>query len=150
MKKLRYLVFLCLLLPLGLLAQNWETNIDTALTKATNEDKHIILVFSGMDWCVPCVKMERNIWQKPEFQTYANENLIMLKADFPKKRKGEQNTSQIEHNEKLKDLYNTKGLFPYIVLMNKEGESIGHTMYKNIEVSKYIGLINQIISDSKN
>ncbi len=149
MKKLTYLLILSIFLPIGLFAQNWEMNIDTALSKAMKEDKHVVLVFSGLDWCVPCVKMDRNMWQSEIFKKYANSNFVLLKADFPKNRRGSQETAQIEHNEQLKIKYNPKGLFPLIVLLDKNGEAIGHTLYKNIPAQEYIDMLNEIIATAK-
>ncbi len=145
MKKLIYLFLLSLFLPFGLLAQNWETNIDTALAKASEENKEIVLVFSGLDWCVPCVKMDRNIWQTEAFKTYASENWILLKADFPKGRRDLKKSAQMNHNQNLKTKYNPKGLFPKVVLLDKNGMELGHTLYKNIAPSQYIELLNKMI-----
>jgi thiol-disulfide isomerase/thioredoxin len=53
-------------------------------TQAAAENKNILLVFSGSDWCAPCIKLDKTIWQS-EFKT----NLLKmgdLQADFPKKK----------------------------------------------------------------
>ena len=34
----------------------------------TIEDKNIIIVFSGSDWCAPCIKLDKNIWQSDAFK----------------------------------------------------------------------------------
>ena len=34
--------------------QEWQTDFTKAKEKATAEDKPIILVFQGSDWCAPC------------------------------------------------------------------------------------------------
>ena len=34
-------------------SQNWNTNFDEAKIKAEKENKNILLVFSGSDWCGP-------------------------------------------------------------------------------------------------
>jgi hypothetical protein len=44
-------------------------------------------VFSGSDWCAPCIKLDKSIWQSTEFKEYAASNLILERADFPKKNK---------------------------------------------------------------
>ena len=68
-------------------AQNWLTNFEEAKNISNKENKHIILVFQGSDWCAPCIKLDKEIWSTPEFITYANEHFIMVKADFPRKSK---------------------------------------------------------------
>ncbi len=149
MKKFINLLFIFFLVSASSNAQNWETNIDTALNKANTENKEIVLVFSGLDWCVPCVKMERNIWQSNEFISFATENLILLKADFPKNSNSKKNESQNIHNNMLKDKYNPKGLFPMVVLLDINGEEIGHTLYKNVKPNKYIEILNKIITEKE-
>ena len=39
-------------------AQNWQTTFDNAKTVAEKENKNILLVFSGSDWCGPCMKLD--------------------------------------------------------------------------------------------
>ena len=84
MKKSILIAFL-FLSSLGF-AQNWSTNIEEAKAKATAENKTIVLVFSGSDWCAPCIKLDKNVWQSEEFKTFAAENLVLVRADFPKKK----------------------------------------------------------------
>jgi thiol-disulfide isomerase/thioredoxin len=32
------------------------------------KSKPIVLVFSGSDWCAPCIKLDKSIWQSTEFK----------------------------------------------------------------------------------
>lgn len=85
MKKI--ITFVVLLVSSILTAQDWQTNFEEAKSKATKESKNIILVFSGSDWCAPCIKLEKTIWQSDVFAKESAENWVLLKADFPKKKK---------------------------------------------------------------
>ena len=49
-------------------SQNWKTNFEEAKTQAMNENKNILLVFSGSDWCAPCIKLDKTVWQSEEFK----------------------------------------------------------------------------------
>lgn len=42
-------------------SQDWNYNFDEAKKSAAEQDKNIIIVFSGSDWCAPCIKLDRNI-----------------------------------------------------------------------------------------
>ena len=33
-----------------------------SITKAQKQNKKIILVFQGSDWCGPCIKLSKEIW----------------------------------------------------------------------------------------
>ena len=84
MKKL-ILTFI-ILISVSSFAQDWNTDFEAAKTIAENESKNIILVFSGSDWCAPCIKLDRTIWQSEEFKKASKENWVLVKADFPKKK----------------------------------------------------------------
>ena len=44
------------------------------------------MVFSGSDWCAPCIKLDKAVWQSEEFKKEAETNWVIYKADFPKKK----------------------------------------------------------------
>ena len=119
-------------------AQNWETNWEDASAKAKQNNHNIILVFSGSDWCGPCIKLDKDIWQAEEFQTFANKHWVLLRADFPRKKKNELPQTQVAENARLAERYNENGYFPLVVVLNPEGKVLGKTGYKNISVREYI------------
>ncbi|MCX6229030.1 MAG: thioredoxin family protein [Bacteroidia bacterium] len=125
-------------------AQNWETNIEKAKTRAAQENKNIILVFSGSDWCIPCMRLEKNIWESADFISYSKEHFVMLRADFPKKKANALSKDQQAHNDKLAETYNKDGLFPYVVILDKNGKIKGSTGYKNNTPAEYIALLHSI------
>ena len=52
-------------------AQEWQTNFEEAKKIATEQDKNVVIVFSGSDWCAPCIKLDKNIWQSEAFKKEA-------------------------------------------------------------------------------
>ena len=68
-------------------SQEWQTSFDAAIRLSQQEDKPIVLVFSGSDWCAPCIRLKRNILESEEFKSYAAENYVLYNADFPRKKK---------------------------------------------------------------
>jgi len=140
-KKIIFNVFLfCTLFSVN--AQDWQTDIDTAQKIASEKNKRIVLVFQGSDWCAPCIKLEKEIWDSEDFKEYAKENYVLLKADFPRKKKNKLSDIQQEKNNKLAEKFNPKGFFPRVVVLNKNAEIIGSTGYKKITPSEYIKLLN--------
>lgn len=140
----RLIIFLSILLipAISLYSQNWLTDFEKAKEQASADDKPIILVFSGSDWCVPCMKLEREIWEKETFIDYADSNYVMLRADFPKRKKNRLPEAQQKHNEMLAEKYNSTGAFPLVVVLDAEGNVLGRTGYKSIEPEAYIELLN--------
>lgn len=101
----------------------WLNDYDKALQQARTQNKMILLVFSGSDWCKPCIRLEQQVLSTDVFREYATENLILLKADFPRKRKNRLTKTQQQHNDQLAEKYNSAGAFPYAVLLDSEGEA---------------------------
>ena len=63
----------------------WYTSLDAALKEAAKTNRQILLVVSGSDWCPPCMQLERKILSHKDFLKIASENLVLLKADFPRR-----------------------------------------------------------------
>ncbi|WP_080056223.1 thioredoxin family protein [Spirosoma aerolatum] len=101
---------------------NWQLNFDQAKTEATQTHKLILLNFSGSDWCGPCIKLKKTIFESDEFNQFATDNLILVRADFPRLSKNQLDAKQTAHNEALAEKYNRQGKFPLTVLLNAEGK----------------------------
>jgi thioredoxin-related protein len=135
------LLMISLALSLSTYAQNWVYDFNEAKILAEQENKQILLVFSGSDWCAPCIKLDRQIWQTKVFKNHAKENLVLLKADFPKRKKNQLPKIQQDKNKALAETYNTKGYFPFVVLLDANGKVINQLGYKNLTPTKYIEAI---------
>ena len=142
--KMKKILITSVLLTLSTLiwAQKWETNLDVAKTKAEQDGKNIILNFSGSDWCIPCMKLEKEIWESYEFVAYSKAHYVLLRADFPKKKINALVKEQQAQNDKLAEIYNKQGLFPLVVVLDKKGKVLGTTGYKNIAPKEYIALLH--------
>ena len=108
-------------LMIGSLASEWLTNFDAAKDKATKEHKYILLNFSGSDWCAPCIKMKKEVFESEAFLTRADAQLVLVRADFPRSKKNQLSTEQIKHNEALAEKYNPDGKFPFTLLLDANG-----------------------------
>jgi thioredoxin-related protein len=124
-------------------AQSWETDFNTAKSIALKQGKQILLVFSGSDWCAPCMKLDKNVWKAEVFKKHAQDNLVLLKADFPSRKKNQLSQEQQDKNNALAQKYNPKGYFPFVVLLSAEGEVLNQLGYKAIEPQAYIDEINK-------
>jgi len=141
MKKIIILALLSIT-STSIFSQNWQTNFERAKEKSAKENKNIIMVFSGSDWCAPCIKLEKNIFETDEFIAYANKHWILVKLDFPKKKANKLSNEQQEYNNSLAEVYNQEGYFPLVVVLNDQGDIIGKTGYKKLDPNKYIELLN--------
>ena len=107
-----------------LISTGWETDIESAKHKAREEHKFILLNFSGSDWCGPCIRMHKDIFETDDFKKYADDNLVLVNADFPRLKKNQLSKDQQKKNDALADKYNSKGIFPLTLLLAADGTVI--------------------------
>jgi thioredoxin-related protein len=109
----------------GILAPTpWLNNLNKAEQLAKNEHKLILLNFSGSDWCIPCMKLKADIFNSDAFQDYAKDNLILVNADFPRKKKNQLSSEQQKENDALAAKYNPQGRFPFTILLDSNGNKL--------------------------
>lgn len=126
-------------------AQEWQTDLSSAKKVAKSKDFPIVLVFQGSDWCAPCIKLDREVWSTDEFKTYAKNHYVMLQADFPRRKNNALSLEQTDKNKALAEKYNRNGIFPFVVVMNSDGEVYGETSYKKLTPKEYINEMNSFI-----
>ena len=141
MKKI-FLIALIFVTSINSYAQEWQTDINVAKEIASKESKPIILVFQGSDWCAPCIKLEREIWSTDTFKKYAKEHYVMLKADFPRRKKNALSETQTKSNALLAEKYNKQGFFPFVVVLDCNGKVLGESSYKKTTPENYIQELN--------
>ena len=124
--------------------QEWNINLENAESKAKSEHKNILLVFSGSDWCAPCIKLDKNIWQTDIFKQTAIENWILVKADFPKSRKNALPKEIEQQNAILAEKYNPEGFFPLVVILDADGKVLGKTGFENISAEAYTSKLKSL------
>lgn len=142
MKKIIFII--SFLVPITMFSQNWKSNFEEAKAEAMKQEKNILLVFSGSDWCAPCIKLDKNIWQSEEFKKYSDQNYILYKADFPKKKANQLSDTLKNQNNELAEKYNQNGNYPLVVLLDKNGKVLGMTGYKNVSPNDYLEILKSL------
>jgi thioredoxin-related protein len=101
---------------------SWHYDLDEAKQIAKKEHRYILLNFSGSDWCGPCIRMRNEIFDNDVFKKMADTDLVLVNADFPRKKKDQLTPQQQEINNKMADQYNSQGKFPYTLLLDANGK----------------------------
>lgn len=144
MKKF-FLIASCLFFA-TLQAQEWNENFDDALKLAKQDDKPIVLVFSGSDWCAPCIRLKKNILDSEEFKTYAASHYVLYNADFPRKKNNQLSSEKTSANKSLAEKFNPKGHFPLVVVMDKKQTVLGTAGFSpKSSPEEYIALLNGFV-----
>jgi thioredoxin-related protein len=104
-----------------LLTTEWKTDFEKAKEQAAAEKKLILLNFSGSDWCGPCIRLKKEVFESQGFSDVADSRLILVRADFPRQKKNKLPEDQTRHNERLAEQYNANGKFPLTLLLSSDG-----------------------------
>ncbi|MEI3789329.1 MULTISPECIES: thioredoxin family protein [unclassified Chryseobacterium] len=116
-------IFSALLLAVFAVGIHAQNRFESAKKHAAENKELILLNFSGSDWCIPCIKLHKNIIETEDFKKLETENVIVyINADFPRNKKNQLSPELKKENNSLADKYNSKGLFPYTLLLNSEGK----------------------------
>tara|TARA_B100001248_G_C27260279_1_gene398108 strand:- start:152 stop:643 length:492 start_codon:yes stop_codon:yes gene_type:complete len=125
----------------------WMTQLSEARAMAKNEGKPILMDFTGSNWCGWCVKLKKEVFTKPSFLGFANDNLILMTVDFP--RGVHQEEWLVDQNNKLLDQYGVNS-FPTIILTDYNGNLLGRTGYKSGGSENYVEHLKGLLSNSDN
>ena len=125
----------------------WDTDFEKAKATAKEQNKHILIDFSGSDWCGWCIKLDKEVFQEQVFKDYAKEDLVLMLADFPSD-KSKQSAEVIKQNEKLSKEFGVRG-FPTVFVLGPDGSIVGKTGYQAGGPEAYVTHIKKIISDGK-
>ena len=128
-------------------SEGWETDFEKAKAKAKAENKHILIDFSGSDWCGWCVKLDKEVFSQPAFKAYAKDNLVLVLADFPQDKSGQSEALQ-KQNAKLSKEYGVRS-FPMVFILNPEGKAVDKTGYQAGGPEPYVEYIKKVIAAAK-
>ena len=104
MRNIRYIFYYLLLLL-----------ANTTLVSAQQDSIPKLIIFTGSDWCVNCMYLEKNVLQDSAFLSFTSQNTPLLIADFPQHRSLA--AEEESRNTTLAERYNREGVFPKIVLL---------------------------------
>jgi thioredoxin-related protein len=128
-----------------LFGQDWEANFDAAQSKALQENKLLVVVFSGSDWCAPCIKLDREVWQTATFIKVAKQHYVLYRADFPRKKKHQLSEELQKKNSALAAKYNPKGHFPLVLVLGNDASVLGSMGYEKGGAQKYIDYLDAFL-----
>lgn len=149
MQKQRNILLITFLLmlttsPLVLTAQ-WYENKNEALTRADQKQVPVLLVFSGSDWCRPCIRFKNEVLNDTDFLQFAGDRLVLLNADFPQRK--QQAEELIRQNEQLAEQFNPQGFFPHIVLLNPDGSHRNDIPYTKQNTAEFIKQLKVLLPE---
>lgn len=115
--------------------EGWTASIPEAISRAEREDKMIMLDFTGSDWCGWCHKLEDEVWNTSEFESWADDNLIKVFLDFPQGIN--LSSDQINQNRLMQQYFGVRG-YPTIFLLDSDLTPLLKTGYREGGANEYI------------
>ncbi|MEM6299802.1 MAG: thioredoxin family protein [Bacteroidota bacterium] len=126
MKNLPLLFILCLFYHASSAQHdlNMLTDWEEAKAAAQTEDKPILVILTGSNWCKPCMKMEREVFGDQEFQRWSKEHLVLFLIDVRTVNGSIQAESEEWKNyNTFKERYKAQTL-PALILTDGNGKKI--------------------------
>ncbi|MBN1867755.1 thioredoxin family protein [Candidatus Sumerlaeota bacterium] len=105
----------------------WHMDFEKARSSAVEQDRPILALFDGSDWCPWCKKLRGEVFVTPDFASYAANRLVLFEADFPIHKTLPE--SEVKQNNALVEEYSVEG-FPTVLILDKEGEVLARTGYR--------------------
>lgn len=99
----------------------WTEDWDKAQKESKETGLPILLFMTGSDWCGYCTRLKAGVFEQSAFKRFANKNLILMTADFPR---GSQKKSVQKQNAKLKAEYPFGG-YPTVFLLDSKLNELG-------------------------
>ena len=98
---------------------DWQTDYKTVLKQAKKDKKNVLVYFTGSDWCPPCIKLKKDLFETEAFKELSSE-YILLYVDIPR-NKDLLTPEQYANNKSLLPKYNKKGVFPLMAVLSPNG-----------------------------
>ena len=107
----KYISILLLFLSINVFSQEgdleWHTDLNKAIEISIESEKPLFMFFTGSDWCGWCIRLQKEVFFKPDFVKWAKENLVLVELDFPRRKKLEESLKQ--QNENLRQMFAVRG-----------------------------------------
>ena len=126
---------------------NWLLDYNEAIEVSKNEQKPLLVYFTGSDWCSPCKMLKKDFFNTSDFEERANK-MVLLMVDIPR-RVDIITKEQKEKNIKLVRKYNKNGGYPNLVALNSNGKVIGelggYTFLR--ETDRHFAFVDSVIEN---
>ncbi|WP_233635636.1 thioredoxin family protein [Hymenobacter setariae] len=126
-------------------APAWHTSLPEALALAKTSQKPVLAVFSGSDWCKPCMMLKQEVFDQPEFASFAKDRFVLARFDFPRNKKNRLDPAQTKLSEEAAAQLNKEGAFPAVVLLSPEGNILARTGYRPGGAAAYDAYLTQLL-----
>ena len=106
----------------GAVVGRWTMDVDAAKALAAERELPLLFSFTGSDWCQYCQLMQREVFAQQDWQSYADERIVLVTIDRP------EDVSLVpkkyrKRNAQLHETLNIQAV-PAYVLFDSDGQTI--------------------------
>ncbi len=123
----------------------WMTDFEAAKKKAANENKALLVDFTGSDWCGWCIKLNDEVFKHEAFKEGVEDKFILVELDFPRDKSKISDELQTQ-NKTLAEKYSIQG-YPTILLMDSLGRPFAKTGYQAGGPEKYLAHLDSLLAN---
>lgn len=118
---------------------SWFTDYQAARKKAIEEEKHLLLLFTGSDWIPLCRIFDRDVLNQQSFIDAVSEFVVPVRFDFPKDEKLP--AAIAAQNHLFMRAYRVSA-FPTVYLTDTDGRPYGVNGYQPVTPVEYGKIIS--------
>lgn len=96
----------------------WRTDFVAAQAEAAASKRRLLVLFTGSDWCPPCMRFEADVAHAPDFLNLATTSFVLVKLDYP--RSAPQSPALRARNEALREKYQVES-YPSLLVISADG-----------------------------
>lgn len=153
MKKIYLIAVFCIgLLSVQAQELKWHNDVKEAIAIGNQENKPLLMFFTGSDWCGWCIRLQKEVLKTPEFTKWAKDNVVLVELDYP--RNVPQTPEIKKQNFELQNAFGVQG-FPtvyFATAATKDGkvnfQGLGKTGYVAGGPAAWLEVANGILSQN--
>ena len=117
----------------------WTDDYDAALKQAAAEKKHVLVDFSGSDWCGWCKRLDKEVFDTDVFRKGAAKSFVLLMVDSPRDKELLSEKAKKQNPELVKK-FKIRG-FPTVLVLDAKGEVVHQTGYRPGGPENYLKML---------
>ncbi len=100
----------------------WTTDLEAAKKEAAQQNKLILIEFTGTDWCTYCVLLHKNVIATPAFEAFMQPLFVPVQIDVP--IRADFDKELLARNKALCKQLKVPG-YPTLMVLTPEGRVVG-------------------------
>ena len=124
----------------------WLKSYDEAVEFSKQTGKPILADFTGGNWCPPCIRLKKEVFDTPQFKAWATENVVLLELDYP--RPNRQPEWMKQQNAMLLKRYKIDN-YPSVLFLNADGSMIGSQGPMTGGPDRWIAVANNTVHSNR-